>query len=180
LTLRFSRFEGLVYRGHHPGWAWDPLSGEGAKLHGGRFNRIGRPCFYSALSLKTAWLEAQQGFAFKAQPLTICAYRVDCDHVLDLTDEAVRDEAGIKLDTLACPWERLNALRQPVPSWNLVDQLLELGCAAIRVPSFAARAQPEDRNMVFWSWSEEPPHRVVVVDDAGRLPRNQDSWKETN
>jgi len=36
--------------------------------------------------METAWLEAQQGFAFKPQPLTICAYDVDSDPILDLTD----------------------------------------------------------------------------------------------
>ena len=30
-----SRFEGVVFRAHHPGWAWAPASGKGAKLHGG-------------------------------------------------------------------------------------------------------------------------------------------------
>jgi RES domain-containing protein len=33
--------------------------------------------------METAWLEAQQGFAFKAQPLTICAYDVDCADIAD-------------------------------------------------------------------------------------------------
>ena len=49
MTLSFSRFDGLVYRAHHPAWAFDPESGEGAKLHGGRFNRIGTACFYAAV-----------------------------------------------------------------------------------------------------------------------------------
>jgi RES domain-containing protein len=42
--------------------------------------------------METAWLEAQQGFAFKAQPLTICAYTVDCADIADLgNDEGRRD-----------------------------------------------------------------------------------------
>ena len=43
------------------------------------------PALYTARRFETAWLEAQQAFPFKAQPMTLCAYEVDCD-VLDLTD----------------------------------------------------------------------------------------------
>ena len=35
------RFEGLAYRAHNPRWSWAPTSGEGARLHGGRFNAKG-------------------------------------------------------------------------------------------------------------------------------------------
>jgi RES domain-containing protein len=64
-----------VFRAHHPRWAWDPQSGEGAKLYGGHFNHIGQPALYTSSRLETAWLEAQQGFAFKGQPMTMCTYR---------------------------------------------------------------------------------------------------------
>jgi len=146
VTLSFSRFDGLVYRAHHPAWAYDPESGEGAKRHGGRFNRAGTACFYAALSLETAWLEAQQGFAFKAQPLTICSYRAEIADVLDLSDPAVRERADVTLSQLACAWERLAADRKPVPTWELADRLIAAGCAGVVVPSFASRATPEPRS----------------------------------
>jgi len=155
VALSFSRFDGLVYRAHHPAWAYDPESGEGAKRHGGRFNRTGTACFYAALSLETAWLEAQQGFAFKAQPLTICSYRAEIADVLDLSDPAVRERADVT-----------------------ADRLIAAGCAGVIVPSFASRATPDDRNLVLWSWSREAPHRLVVIDDEQRLPRDQSSWQD--
>ncbi len=65
--------EYLVRRIHDPGWAWAPGSGEGAKLHGGRFNLPGVEALYTSLRPETAWLEAQQGFAFKTWPMTLCA-----------------------------------------------------------------------------------------------------------
>ena len=37
------RSRGVVYRAHNPQWSWTPLSGEGARRHGGRFNRRGVP-----------------------------------------------------------------------------------------------------------------------------------------
>jgi RES domain-containing protein len=176
LTLPFSRFEGLVYRAHHPAWAYDPESGEGAKIHGGRFNRVGTSCFYAALSLETAWLEAQQGFAFKAQPLTICTYRAAFDEILDLTASDVCEAVQVTSAQMGCPWERLAGERKPVPSWELADRLIAAGCAGVIVPSFAARATPENRNLVVWSWSRNPPHRLEVIDDDRRLPRDQSSW----
>lgn len=176
IALPFTRFDGLVYRAHHPAWAYDPESGDGARLHGGRFNRIGSPCFYAALSLETAWLEAQQGFAFKAQPLTICSYRAELADILDLTDPVSRDVAQVTLAQLGCAWERLAGARQAVPTWDLADRLIAGGCAGVIVPSFASRAAPEDRNLVLWTWTREPPHRLRVIDDEGRLPRDQSSW----
>ena len=85
MSLPSITFQGIVYRAHHPRWAYAPESGEGASRHGGRFNRPGTPALYTALRPETAWLEAQQGFAFKAQPMTMCAYDVDCADILDLT-----------------------------------------------------------------------------------------------
>ena len=52
------RFRGIVYRAHDPRWSWPPVSGEGARLHGGRFNRVGVPAFYASLSPVTAIREA--------------------------------------------------------------------------------------------------------------------------
>ncbi len=59
-------------------WAFAPLLGNGAKRYGGRFNRAKSPALYTSLDITTAWMEAQQGFPFKAQPMTIVAYEVDC------------------------------------------------------------------------------------------------------
>lgn len=177
-TLPFSRFDGLVYRAHHPAWAFDPESGEGARIHGGRFNRIGTACFYAALSLETAWLEAQQGFAFKAQPLTICSYQADLSDILDLTDHHVREVVQVTLVQLGCAWERLAGDRKPVPTWDIADRLIAAGCAGVIVPSFASRATSDDRNLVLWSWDRNPPHSLEVIDDEQRLPRDQSSWQE--
>ncbi|KAJ8136870.1 hypothetical protein OY671_009917, partial [Metschnikowia pulcherrima] len=94
-------------------WAFDPESGEGAKIHGGRFNRAGIACFYAASNLETAWLEAQQGFAFKAQPSTICSYRAELSDVLDSTNPDVREAADVTLTQLGCAWEQSSGDRKP-------------------------------------------------------------------
>lgn len=175
--LPFSRLSGAVYRAHHPRWAFDPVSGEGAARHGGRFNPVGMPALYTALRPETAWLEAQQGFAFKAQPLTLCSYDVDCADLVDLTDTATLAALAVVPADLACAWEDLADRGHIPPTWHLATRLVGQGAAGVIVPSFAHRAQADDRNVVFWTWAEAPPHQVRVVDDHGRLPRDDSSWR---
>lgn len=165
MRLPFIRFTDPVYRAHHPRWAFDPVSGEGARRHGGRFNRPGTPALYTALRMETAWLEAQQGFAFKAQPLTLCSYAVDCADILDLTSPTTLAALGNIPAELACAWEDLADRGLAVPNWTLVDRLIKEGAAGIVVPSFAHRAASDDRNLIFWRWGNDLPHKVCVIDD---------------
>ena len=171
------RLTGQVYRAHHPRWAFAPASGQGAALHGGRFNPKGLAALYTSRRMETAWLEAQQAFPFKAQPMTLCAYAVDCADVADLTDPAERSRLGIAEADLACAWEDIAARGAIPPSWDLALRLLAAGASGILVRSFAAAAGPRDVNAVFWRWADAPPHRVRAVDDADRLPKDDSSWR---
>lgn len=171
------RLVGLVYRAHHPRWSFAPTSGAGAARHGGRFNPVGVPALYTARRMETAWLEAQQGFPFKAQPLTICAYEVDCTDIADLSDAGGCRALGVAPADLACAWEDVASRGAEPPSWRLARRLIGAGHAGIVVPSFAPGAGPADRNAVFWIWSDDLPHRLRVIDDAARLPRDDRSWE---
>lgn len=166
-----------VYRAHHTRWSFAPTSGAGAALHGGRFDRPGLDCLYTSMTLGTAWLEAQQGFAFKAQPMRVCAYEVECADVLDLTVPTVREAARTSLDELGSAWEDDASRGREPATWRLADALRIEGIAGIVVPSFASRAVASDVNAVFWTWGPAPPHRVDVIDEAGRLPKNDASWR---
>ena len=168
-----------VFRAHNPRWSWAPDSGAGAAAAGGRFNPVGTPALYTSLRLETAWLEAQQAFPFKAQPMTICAYDVDCAGMLDLTNPAVLQENCVAPSDLSCPWEDLHLRGQLPPSWRLARRLIAAGISGILVPSFAAGAGRSDVNVVFWKWAADPPHQVRAVDDFGRLPRDSKSWEES-
>ena len=171
------RFAGTVFRARNPRWAYAPTSGAGAARFGGRFNRPGRPTLYTALSPKTAWMEAQQGFPFKAQPMTLVAYRVACGSVVDLTDGGVIGVLGVKPASLARPWEDLAARHQVPPTWDLAERLISMGCHGALVPSFAPGTDPGDLNLVLWTWSDGTTCRVEVVDDFARLPRDDASWR---
>ncbi len=170
------RLKGSVDRAHNPRWSFAPDSGEGAAITGGRFNRIGLPALYTAFRFETAWLEAQQVFPFKVQPMTLCAYEVDCEDMLDLTDASTMGANKITADDLACPWKDLSTQGLEPPSWTMSNRLLASGCAGIIVPSFASGATREDINVVFWIWQSSPPHQVRVIDDFARLLRSAASW----
>jgi len=108
--------------------------------------------------------------------MTMVAYRVDCTDMFDLTDAAERDGLGVAVADLACAWEDLASRGLEPPSWTLAKRLIGKSAAGIIVPSFAAGAGPDDVNVVFWRWADVPPHQVTVIDDTGRLPRDDSSW----
>lgn len=159
-----------LWRAHNPWWAWAPDSGDGAATTGGRFNVKGVPALYTSTGPMTAMAEAQQSFARKTQPMTMVAYDVECDHVLDLTDPATLAAEGIATADMQCTWRLLASTGQPVPSRILAKRLMARGVAAIIVPSYEPSAPPGESNVVFWNWSRVAPHRVEPIDDHNRLP----------
>lgn len=165
------RFRGTVYRAHNPEWAWTPLSGEGARRYGGRFNRRGVPALYCSLSQITAIREATP-LGRPMQPLTLCAYDVDAEPVFDATDPAqLRDREVLEAD-LACPtWEADMLDRSVAASQRLAERLVAAGYVGMLVRSFAIGAREEDLNLVMWRWADVHPARVVVIDEEGRLGR---------
>lgn len=167
------RFRGLVYRAHNPQWSWKPLSGEGARRFGGRFNRRGTPALYTSLSPLTAIREAEP-LGRPMQPLTICAYEVDAEPIFDAMDGGQRRAARVDDVDLACPSWEAEMLAGFVPaSQALADRLVAAGYAGMQVRSFAAGARGDHVNLVMWRWGPERPVRVVLIDDEGRLSRRR-------
>jgi RES domain-containing protein len=171
------RLQGVCYRAHDPRWAIAPTSGDGAAIRGARFNPKGVPALYLSMSIEGAIIEASQGFGYKIHPLTICSYEVDCEDIADLTDEAERRQLGLGLDVLGAAWATALSENTRPASWSIYDKLSGR-FAGVVVPSFANRAGPSVINLVVWDWSASLPHRVEVIDPAGRLPRNQKSWHD--
>jgi RES domain-containing protein len=170
------RFQGVCYRAHDPRWAFTPLSGEGAKLKGGRFNPKGVPALYLSLSINGLFREMTHGFSHRMDPLTVCEYTVDVNDILDLRTEDDRNAASIALNILSCPWaDDLANGREPA-SWTLTKRLIAASNAGILVPSFATGASADMTNLVLWNWGPTLPHRVDVHDPSGKLPKDQTSW----
>jgi RES domain-containing protein len=169
-------YRGRAYRGHDPRWSFDPLSGEGAAITGGRFNSKGTPTLYLALDITTAVIEVTQGFANRLNPLLLCEYDVDCADVADLTDETDFKRLGIETADLSCAWLTAQRARKTAPTQALARRLADSGRAGIIVRSFAPGARSNSRNLVLWKWGKTRPHKVSVFDPDRRLPRNRSSW----
>jgi RES domain-containing protein len=171
------RFKGLAYRAHNPFWSFSPVSGEGAKLHGGRFNPKGTSALYLSLTAPTALAEYNQGYPHRPQPSTLCAYEINCEDILNLSDEEPRKKAGISLSEMACAWELMVTKKHTPPTWEMVERLIGSGMAGIIVPAYAKNAPPGGQNIILWDWQDHRPHQVNLIDDDNRLPQNQNSWK---
>jgi RES domain-containing protein len=170
------RFQGLAYRAHDPRWSFKPLSGDGAAVHGGRFNPKGTPALYVALDPMTAIKEAAQGFARKFEPYVLCTYEIDCDDVVDLRGENERRQARISNEDMASAWFADAAAGREPASWRLARNLIAGGAAGLIAPSFVSGADAGDVNLALWDWSDRLPHKVAVFDPSGRLPKSQLSW----
>lgn len=96
---------GAAYRNQSP--HYDPRSGEGARLHGGRFNPPGsfptlylcetRPCVIAELTRQgTRHVVGVEGLL----PRVLYRYELDLHRVLDLTDEQIRRHLGTTEDEL--------------------------------------------------------------------------------
>jgi RES domain-containing protein len=170
------RFVGRCYRAHDPRWSFSPLSGHGATITGGRFNRKGQAALYLALDPITAIAEVTQGFANRLHPLLLCEYDVDCEDIADLRTVEGRAELGVSIEVLDGPWLTFQRAGKIAPSQKLAASLQADGFVGAIVPSFAPGVADESHNLILWSWSEQLPHKVRVFDPDGRLPQDQSSW----
>jgi RES domain-containing protein len=173
------RWRGTCYRAHVPVFAFDPLSGEGARLSGGRFNAVGVPALYLSLSLETMILEQGHGFSRRLTPITICSYRVDAEDIVDLRTQELAAEARIDFTGLGCAWKNEYDARRTPASWAIAEKMIREGAAGILVPSFAVGAREDMSNLVLWKWGPALPHRVEVHDPDDQLPKDTSSWKST-
>ena len=161
-------YQGLLYRALNPIGAREPLSGEGARLHGGRFNPKGIPALYTAMSVMTAIREAYQ--IGTLQPTTLVSYEADITPIFDATDADALGSYGMTpADLGADDWRLRMQSEGKAPTQILAERLIADGHAGLRVRSFAAGSTAEDLNMVLWVWGNAPPAKLVLIDDEGRL-----------
>ena len=163
------RIQAVVYRAHDPRWAWTPLSGEGARRRGGRFNRLGLPALYLSFSVSTAIREVSP-IGRRMQPLVLCAYEADMDPVFDALDPSARAAHSVRQAEIDCPtWHHdMFSGRMPA-SQALADRLMAAGLVGMRFGSYALGAGENDVNLVLWRWGDELPSRLALIDEDNRL-----------
>ncbi|CAA9265585.1 MAG: hypothetical protein AVDCRST_MAG93-2393 [uncultured Chloroflexia bacterium] len=160
-----------------PRWSHRPLSGEGASKHGGRYNAPGIPTLYMSEAFETAVAEYEQELGIR--PGTLCAYDVEAERVLDLTDATSRRLAAVEPSELSCPWKQIVLVQKKrPPTWELARRLTAQGIVGVRVPSVRVR---RGVNLVLWRWNDAEPGspRVTALDPLGDLPLDQRSWRPT-
>lgn len=164
------QFRGALYRALNPIYAREPLSGRGAELHGGRFNRKGVPALYTSLSVMTALREANQ--VGSLQPTTLVSYDADIGRVFDCRDDAALQAEGMDAAALADPtWRDQMKATGEARSQAFARSLAQAGYHGLLVKSFAPGATAGDLNLVLWQWSDALPARLTLIDDENRLSR---------
>lgn len=162
------RYQGLLYRALNPIYARDPLSGEGFRRHGGRFNPKGMPALYMSLSVMTALREANQ--IGTLQPTTLVAYEANIGQIFDSTDLAELSAQGLtEADLAADDWRVRMIETGRAPTQEFAERLKAFGYAGLRVKSFAKGASHDDLNIILWVWGPNLPGHMRLVDDEGRL-----------
>lgn len=162
-------FTGIVYGAHEPRWAGDPVSGEGARVNGGRFNKRGIPAIYTSLSIFGALYEALP-FGSILQPITTCAYKVDARPIFDATEPSNITRIGFSSDDLAYSrWRsEIHAGNMPVTD-RLADRLIHEGYAGMLVRSFAPLAADSDLNMVLSEFGSNSNTQNTLINYEDRL-----------
>lgn len=164
------RFEGPLYRALNPIYAREPMSGRGAELYGGRFNRKGTPALYLSLSVMTALRETNQ--AGSLQPTTLVAYDADIEGVFDSRDDAALLAGGMDAAMLADPtWRDQMNTAGEATTQAFARKVATAGYYGLLVKSFAPGATGDDLNLVLWTWGNTAPCRLTLVYDENRLSR---------
>lgn len=170
------RLQGIAYRAHDPRWSFKPLSGAGAALYGGRYNRKGVPALYLALDAVTAVREITQGLARKFDPCVLCSYDFDCAPLADWRTDDDRIRHQVKLSDMRCAWFLESTVGATPASWRMADRLIAEGYVGLLTLSFPPGATKDAHNLVLWKWGTELPTKVSVYDPSGKLPKDQLSW----
>lgn len=136
-----------LWRMLHPLRQRAPVSGEGARLYGGRWNGKGREALYLATDPATAVAEYYQGLP---KPGMLVPYRLEADAIADLTDSRGGPADPQIAAAMADAWKRIALLDGQIPpGWAIAQDLIAAGAQGARVPSAQNKG---GSNLVLWRW----------------------------
>lgn len=169
----------ILFRALRPAWSHAPLSGEGAAINGGRWNRKGRVAIYFACDYQTALEEYWQGI--ERRPATIVEYHVAGASIAKIDDPALCEACAIPRDimdfdwrTKSRHWRMLEGPDQmPMPrSWAISECILKQGYHGIEYPSRITG----DPCVCIWRWGEGSSCKITVRNSFSDLPHDRQSW----
>lgn len=167
MSPRF-HFSGKLYRALNPVYATKPLSTDGARLYGGRFNGRGMPALYTATTILGAVHEANQ--AGSLQPITLIEIIASIPEVFDTRDAAAMAPHAMTHDHLSSDTWRDEMIKSGASVTQKFAQALhDEGYNGLLVRSFAKGAAADQLNLVIWDWSTRSAVSLSVTDDHNRL-----------
>lgn len=136
----FRALELPLWRMLHPMRQRSPMSGEGARLYGGRWNMKGWPALYLATDHATAVAEYYRG---RPKPGTLAPYELSVTVIADLTDGRGGPADDAVAQALAADWKTIALLDGQVPpSWTLTQRLIAVGAEGALIPPSRIVAGP--------------------------------------
>jgi len=162
-------FNGVGYRSSTPEYATkaDLLTGEGSKLHGGRWNPVGIAAVYASLTPETAMSESlannrYYGIALEdAMPRTFVAIEANLHAVLDFRDGSMRRRLQVSEERiLVVDWRRdMRAGHDPIT--HLIGRAAyEVGWEGLIVPSAVDR---KGHNLLVFPEKLQPRSRLLIL-----------------
>jgi RES domain-containing protein len=171
-----TRFSGVAYRSSTPEYATedDLLTGEGSKLHGGRWNPIGIAVVYASLTPETAMAETLANNRYygisveEAMPRTFVAFAAKLHAVLDFRDGNVRRRLQVSQKRiLAVDWRKdVRAGREPITQ-KIGQAAYEAGWEGVIVPS---AVDPNGYNLLIFPDKRNPKSELEIL-HADRLSK---------
>lgn len=163
----------VFHRFHSPDWAHRPISGAGAAVNGGRFNRPGSEALYLSVEPETALAEYRQSSTI-TPPATLVAYLVDVDGVIDFSKGYVSASWPKEWAEAGGDWKYIARIehRDP-PTWRIGDALVRAGVKGLLFPSYR---QSGGTNLVLFCANLSETDLVAPYDPESRLPRDRRSW----
>lgn len=145
----------------------DILSGEGARLNGGRLNVRGSfPVVYGSLSEETALKETnarakRYGLVVRKPRVFVCIH-LDLQRVLDLTDATTRRTLDLPLKVLREEdWEKLQDSGVEALGQALGRAAWQAGAEGVMIPSFAHRG---GTNVAFFPGNRTEKSKIRIYE----------------